>query len=183
MLDASVAKLRASSREGATSSGVGSPLQLRELEPYASPVNGAILLDRLVRLVRRYVVLPLEDARTVALWIVHAHAVDAADITPRLCITSPQKRCGKTRLIEIIGQTTPLALAASNISKAAVFRAIEAAHPTLLIDEADTFLTDNEELRGILNSGHSRGTAYVIRLWAIVTKPANSLPGLQLRSR
>jgi hypothetical protein len=29
--------------------------------------------------------------------------------------------------------------------------------PTLLIDEADTVLPENEELRGILNSGHRRG--------------------------
>jgi putative DNA primase/helicase len=32
-----------------------------------------------------------------------------------------------------------------------------------LIDEADAFLKDNEELRGIINSGHSRDTAYVLR--------------------
>jgi putative DNA primase/helicase len=51
----------------------------------------------------------------------------------------------------------------SNISPAAIFRTIEAAHPTLLIDEADTFLHGNEEMRGILNSGHDRAGAYVIR--------------------
>jgi hypothetical protein len=36
------------------------------------------------------------------------------------------------------------------------------AKPTLLIDEADTFLKDNQELRGILNSGH-KATGSVIR--------------------
>src|SRR5262249_47082183 len=46
---------------------------------------------------------------------------------------------------------------------AAVFRSIEGFHPTLLIDEADTFLKENEELRGVLNSGHSQPTAYVVR--------------------
>lgn len=35
--------------------------------------------------------------------------------------------------------------------------------PTMLIDEADTFLCDNDELRGVLNTGHTRATAYVIR--------------------
>jgi putative DNA primase/helicase len=44
-----------------------------------------------------------------------------------------------------------------------VFRAIDKWYPTLLIDEADSFLRDNEELRGILNSGHGRANAYVIR--------------------
>jgi len=35
--------------------------------------------------------------------------------------------------------------------------------PTLLIDEADSFLKDNEELRGAINSDHTRQSAYVIR--------------------
>ena len=47
---------------------------------------------------------------------------------------------------------------------AAVFRVIEETQPTLLIDEADTFLQGNDELRGILNSGYTRKTAYVVRV-------------------
>ena len=47
---------------------------------------------------------------------------------------------------------------------AALFRAIEASHPTLIVDEADTFLAKNSELRGILNSGHNRRTASVLRV-------------------
>src|SRR5207249_2979823 len=55
-------------------------------------------------------------------------------------------------------------LPAANITPAALFRTIEAHTPTLLIDELDTFLKDNEELRGVLNSGHRKATAVVIRL-------------------
>ncbi len=55
------------------------------------------------------------------------------------------------------------ALSASNISPAALFRSIEKWRPTLLIDEADTFMRQNDELRGIINSGHTRSTAHVIR--------------------
>lgn len=57
----------------------------------------------------------------------------------------------------MIALLVPKALAAANISPAALFRTVELARPTLLIDEADTFLGDNEELRGILNSGHRAG--------------------------
>jgi hypothetical protein len=35
--------------------------------------------------------------------------------------------------------------------------------PTLLIDEGDSFIKDNEEMRGILNSGHTKAAAHVIR--------------------
>ena len=52
----------------------------------------------------------------------------------------------------------PRPLPAANITPAAVFRAVEKWSPTVLIDEADTFLRDNNELRGILNSGHQRRT-------------------------
>ena len=37
-----------------------------------------------------------------------------------------------------------------------IFRAIELSKPTLLIDEADSFIKDDEERRGIVNSGHHK---------------------------
>src|SRR4030095_2623177 len=51
------------------------------------------------------------------------------------------------------------------------FRAIEEPQPPLLIDEADTFLQGNDELRGILNSGYTRKTAYVVRVTAAQRSP------------
>ena len=55
------------------------------------------------------------------------------------------------------------AVLASRISSAAISRVIAAHRPTLLIDEMDTFIETNEELRGILNSGHTRDAATIIR--------------------
>jgi putative DNA primase/helicase len=66
-------------------------------------------------------------------------------------------------LLELIGRLSRRPLFASNISPSATFRVIEAFAPTLIIDEADSFLRENEELRGVINSGHTRTTAYVIR--------------------
>jgi putative DNA primase/helicase len=90
----------------------------------------------------------------VALWIVHAHAFEVSRISPRLAIVSPEKRCGKTTLLLVIRALVPRALSSDNITAAALFRTVEAYRPTLLIDEADVYLKDNEELRGIINSGH-----------------------------
>src|SRR5262249_24451295 len=45
----------------------------------------------------------------------------------------------------------------ANVTSSAIFRVVEAYRPTLLVDEADTFLSGNDELRGIINSGHRRG--------------------------
>jgi len=48
-------------------------------------------------------------------------------------------------------------LPTSTISAAAVYRAIEAMHPTLLIDEADQSVKDKPELIGVLDGGYERG--------------------------
>jgi hypothetical protein len=44
-----------------------------------------------------------------------------------------------------------------------LFRYVEEVRPTLLIDEADSFVKDNEQLRGILDSGHTKVAANIIR--------------------
>jgi hypothetical protein len=76
---------------------------------------------------------------------------------------SPTKRCGKTNTLIVLCYLTPRSELASNISASALFRYIEEVRPTLLIDEADSFVKDNEEMRGILNSGQTRAAAHVIR--------------------
>jgi putative DNA primase/helicase len=66
---------------------------------------------------------------------------------PRLFIKAPEKGCGKTTLLDVIGRLVSRPLIASNISAAALFRTIEACNPTILLDEADSFLRHNEDLR------------------------------------
>jgi hypothetical protein len=141
----------------------GQALDLREPDPWPEAVDGCALLSQLSAIFTGYVVMPHAAADATALWVMHAYLIEAADATPRLAIKSPEKRCGKTRLLSIIDHLAPRALATSNISPAAMFRTIQAAKPTLLIDEADTFVTMSEELRGVINSGHTRTTAYVVR--------------------
>jgi Protein of unknown function (DUF3631) len=87
-------------------------------------------------------------------------------VLPRLAFTSPVKGCGKTTGLDVMGQLVLRPLLAANVSPSAIFRVVEAHHPTLLIDEADSFLKDNEELRGVLNSGHRRGGS-VLRTVAV----------------
>jgi putative DNA primase/helicase len=132
-------------------------------EPWPSVVDGGGLLNEIVSLIRRYVIVSHDAAHAVALWIMHAWALDAFDISPLLVITSPTKRCGKTTLLEAIELLVPRPLPASNITAAALFRAVEKFKPVMLIDEADTFLGEKDDLRGVINSGHRRSSAFVIR--------------------
>lgn len=141
----------------------GQRITFRDADPWPDPVDGAALLDRIAGLLRQYVVMPDGSPEAVALWAALTYLTDATDILPILGITSPDKRCGKSLLLDILAGIVHRHIPAANISPAALFRAVEAYRPTLLIDEVDTFLEDNEELRGILNSGHRRSSAYVVR--------------------
>lgn len=141
----------------------GSAILLTDPEPWDDPVNGADVLDELVFTFTRFLALPAHAAEALALWTMHAHAHDAAEVSPVLALTSPVKRCGKSTTLHVLAAVTPRPLSASNVTAATVFRAVEKYAPVLLVDEADTFLRDNEELRGVLNSGHARHSAAVIR--------------------
>jgi putative DNA primase/helicase len=133
------------------------------VEPWDAEISGTELLEDIERAFRRYIVLPAGAGVALALWTLHAWTVDAGDISPFLVLVSPTKRCGKTSALIVLYYLTPKSELASNISASALFRYVEDVCPTLLIDEADSFVKDNEEMRGILDSGHTKAAAHVIR--------------------
>jgi hypothetical protein len=137
---------------------------LPPVEPWPVPVHGGVLLDQLLHALRRFVIFPKWGAETMALWILHTYAFELRDVTTYVGLESPVKRCGKTTLLSLLAALGYRALVSANISSSAFFRVIEEIRPTLLIDEADTFLQGNHELRGILNSGYTRNTAFVVRV-------------------
>lgn len=89
--------------------------------------------------------------------------MNAWRLWPKMLVQSAEKRCGKSTFLEVIEAHAQRSLMTSNISVAAIFRCIEAWAPTLLIDEADRFLRENEEANGIINAGHTKRTARVVR--------------------
>lgn len=131
---------------------------------WPDPVNGKQLLDSIVQILKRFVVLPPWAPETIALWIVHTYAFQLRDVSTYIGIESPEPRCGKTTLLTVLNALAYRAIPSANISPPALFRVIEDMCPTLLIDEADTFLHRNEQLQGIFNSGYKRDTAYVWRV-------------------
>jgi putative DNA primase/helicase len=134
----------------------------RVVEPWADEVDGDKLLGELVAFLNARLILPLKAGHAIALWVVHTYALDASQVSPILAITSPEKRCGKSSLLSILAALVNRPLIASNMTPASVFRSLDKWHPTLLVDEAETFL-DTNELRGIYNAGHTRVTANVVR--------------------
>lgn len=136
---------------------------LAPAEPWPEPVDGTELFNDLCDVFDRHVVLSESAILACALWTLHAHTQDAATHSPILDISSPTPRCGKTQLLATVSMLVPKPLPAANVTAATVFRAIERWHPTLLIDEADTFMADKSDLRGVLDSGHRKSSAFILR--------------------
>jgi hypothetical protein len=123
--------------------------------------TGATILDTLHAALTRYVILPTPAAvDAVVLWIAASHAQPAWAHAPRLVIRGPEKRCGKSRLLDVVEAVCHEPFITVNSSPAAVYRSISDDPPTMLVDEADTIFgpkaDGNEDLRGLLNAGHQR---------------------------
>ena len=134
------------------------------VEPWPYPVDGNKLALEIKELFKKHCVLAAGGVDAISIWCMASYTINAFRIFPKLCLSSPVKRCGKTTTLEIVSGLVRKQLTASNVSTAVLFRAIEHWQPTLLIDEADTFLKGNEEMRGIINSGHRKSCAFVLRV-------------------
>jgi hypothetical protein len=125
-----------------------------------------LLLDDIVAFVRRFVVLSEEQADAVALWVLHTHALPAADTTPYLAITSAEKRSGKTLLLEVLELLVARPWLTGRTTAAALVRKVDKVKPTLLLDESDAAFNGDKEygetLRGVLNTGYKRGGAATV---------------------
>ena len=138
-----------------------------DIEPWPEKIEPLELLDEITSTIRRFIVLELYQAKIAALWVAACWFVNEIHIAPLLLINAPEKACGKTQLLTILARLAPRAAQASSISPSVLFRMIEAYQPTLFIDEVETLLKDNEDLRGLINAGHTRDSAFV---WRSVAK-------------
>lgn len=138
-----------------------------EIKPWNEPINPAQLLDDITQTIQRFIVLDLHQAHLATLWISACWFIDVIDCAPIALINAPERACGKTQLLTVLARLAPRTAQASGISPSVLFRMIEAYQPTLFIDEIETVLKDNEELRGLINAGHTRDSAYV---WRSVAK-------------
>ena len=144
--------------------------------------DGAAVLGEAHAILTRYVVFPsAEAADAVTLYAAATHAVRELEFATRLVIKSPVRRCGKSRLLDVLGQLVRKPLLTSDISAAALVRSINPKDPpTVMLDEADATFgklkgdEKAEHLRGILNAGFTRDRAYT--RWDVNTKSTEAVP-------
>lgn len=121
-------------------------------------MDGEQLLTGLTSFFAHHAFLQPGAPYALALWTAHSHTFEAFTHSPRLHIRGIVKNSGKTTVLDLLEMVCCRPLSAANATASTLFRAIEMAKPTLLLDEADTYLNaEAEELRGIVNAGHKRG--------------------------
>jgi len=137
---------------------------IEELEPHNEPVILCKLLEEIKGVILRHAVLPVGTVTPLVLWIASTYSINQFSIFPKLVVYSPEKRCGKSTVLDLVDAFSNKALFSSNVTPAVIFRVIDKYQPTLIIDEADTFITSRQDdMVGIINSGHAKSRAKILR--------------------
>jgi len=131
--------------------------------PWPDAVRVDEVLNEIVSFIRRFAIIPQYADIAIALWILHVWCLDAFTISPLLRIKSPTKSCGKTTLLNLIGQLLPKNAFSSNFTTPVMFRLVDSFKVSLCIDEVDSNFRRNEELVSLVNSGYRREGAIAYR--------------------
>lgn len=140
------------------------PLKLHK--PSKKPVVLSELLDEIAIALKRFVIMSDDQADLTALWVTHTYLVDVFDTSPILIIDAPERACAKTLLQQVISSISFRPLLSSNATPSVLFRAVDAWHPTIFFDEADTFFKDKNDMIGMVNAGYKKG-GFVLRSEAV----------------
>lgn len=142
------------------------------LTPWPHPVSIPCLADEMEALIKKHCVLKEEEVVAIVLWIISSYMMDNFRIFPKLTLVSPVRRCGKTTTLEVIVALCLNGILTSSLSPATIYRLSSTTRLTLLIDEADRFVKQGDpNLIGLINSGHTKSGASVIRCEGDAYKP------------
>lgn len=126
-----------------------------------SQITSGAVLNSVRHFISRFVHLNESQLLVTALWVVHTYNLQFADTTPYLAVTSAEKRCGKSRFLEVLETIVKKPWLTGRVTIGVLRLKIDKEHPSLLLDETDAAFGGNKEyaetLRGVLNTGHRRG--------------------------
>lgn len=137
-------------------------LSQNDVEPYPKEVDCNLLIGDLIAAVKRLVAISEHNALVVVLWVINTWCYSNFQRCPLLLINAPERECGKTQLLKVVEKLVFRPMETANITLASLFRVITKYAPTLLIDEADTFMEGKSEMAGVINKGYEKG-GFVLR--------------------
>ncbi len=92
----------------------------------AAPLQLPEILEEVSGFLSRYIVFSnAAQATTVTLWVAHTWVIEAFDYTPYLQISSPVKRCGKSRVFDCLRLLCAKPRTNVSPTEASMFRKIE----------------------------------------------------------
>jgi hypothetical protein len=139
---------------------------MSETTERAAPRAAATPLDEMHDFLAQFVAATPAQLTALALWVGHAHVLDAFQATPRLLITSDAPGCGKSEALRRVGDLVPRGWSAGRATKAAVTARLNCApdaKPTLFIDEVSQVFGKaghsgaTHPLYGVLCEGYKHG--------------------------
>lgn len=149
--------------KNSTSSVILNSLEANNVAPCEKHFDYDAFVRELIDVIKSYVVITDHDALAVALWCINTWCYREFDRCPLLFINAPERECGKTQLLKVVEKLVCKPMETANITLAALFRLITKYCPTLLIDEADTFMDGKTEFAGVVNKGYEKG-GFVVRV-------------------
>ncbi|MGW3619476.1 DUF3631 domain-containing protein [Micromonospora arida] len=119
-----------------------------------------MILNEVEDSIRKYVILTEDQYVAVTLWAAATHGIDWWEHASRLAILSPEKGCGKTRLLDVLQPLSFQPMAAGDMSAAAIFRLLAQQSQTIFHDEVDTIFdpklrNQHIDLIAFYNNGYS----------------------------
>jgi hypothetical protein len=164
VLDREVEKVRA--KNGTAASGAAPKAEPPKwAEPAAiadGPVDSAQLLADLIGAIRQFVAIDQSAALITALWSLFTWSFEyIGDTNPFLRVFSPESSCGKSTLLKALKYITRAGWHVSRLSPSAFVRTLGRERRTLLLDETDAALHDNEPMRNLLDSASDPDTSTV----------------------
>lgn len=100
--------------------------------------NEAGILGKVFCYLADYVILPESSLLVISAWVLASYRAELWDRFPHLAITSPEGRCGKTRLLELLEVICLAGWTVTSPTPAVLFRKISNQLPTILYDEAQS---------------------------------------------
>ena len=132
-------------------------LRVNDVAPWREKIDPDVLMKECLGVINAYVVISSHAALATVLWVINVWCYESFARCPLLLINAPERECGKTQLLKVVEKLVYRPLETANITLAALFRVITNHRPTLLIDEADTFMEGKNEMAGVVNKGYERG--------------------------
>jgi Protein of unknown function (DUF3631) len=121
--------------------------------------GGCEIISRIEKFINEYVKFTDAYSLPIALWVMATYVFSSFDAFPYMVITAETKRSGKTRLAEMISFCCSNPRFFTAMTPSTMFNIIEAEHPTVIFDEAETLSGESQSVMSqVLNAGYRKGT-------------------------